>query len=417
MRRGLRIVGRCILFLLAILLVVCTAGEIRERILVHRAAALLSDIHSLHLHQSNWNDAQRLMTRWGRWGHYDGACTFDDCMYVITLHDLTAPTNNNVAEWPSRVTVFLSAFRLLPRQWGGGLREMQAMFFVQKGVVVRSGFSIDMTVSPFAKNRQSVCCGYELIMSVRNQASLGLPSWIRDEEERSRHPDYTTWRPGGCTFCLMGRVTYADSMPSEEAAKLSDFQLSCATRWSSCLTLEELDPAAHAWHLYTSPWGDPENTATQATPVGCTLPIYSLGRDANRIVSVEALEDGVSTGRDDAGVEYERSSIRVLTALKGDAPWAVGSTQDVLSSGSPFGEEMRKPTHLLQGRHYFLMLDKDDGKMRKSLSFESCGIVEEYPTGDQEVMLGVAMDHRLNGFEPSVSLEGFARHAPKPWDH
>jgi hypothetical protein len=147
----MRIVGRCFLVLLVIFLVICTAGEIRQRILVNRAAALLSDMHSLRLHQSNWKDAQRLMTRWGRWAHYDGACTSEDCLYVITLDDLTVPLNNNVAEWPSRTLYFLSPFRLLPRQWGGGLREMQAMFLVKTGVVVRSGIWIDMTQSPFAK--------------------------------------------------------------------------------------------------------------------------------------------------------------------------------------------------------------------------------------------------------------------------
>jgi hypothetical protein len=241
MRRGIKIVGKCFIVLLVLFLVICTVNEVRQRILVNRAAALLSDMHSLNLRQSNWNDAQRLMNRWGRWGHYDGVCTSEDCSYGITLHNQTILENNNVAEWPSRMTYFLSAFRLLPRQWGGGLRIMQAMFLVQDGLIVRSGIAIDMTQSPFAKGAQPVCCGAEIIMSVRSQASLGIPEDWQDEE-RTRHPDYITWRPGGCSFCLMGRVTYADSMPSEEAVKLSDFQLSCATRWSSCLTLEELDP-------------------------------------------------------------------------------------------------------------------------------------------------------------------------------
>jgi hypothetical protein len=126
MRRGIKIVGQCFLVLLVIFFAICTAGEIRQRILVNRAAALLSDMHSLHLRQSNWKDAQRMMTGWGRSGHYDGACTSQDCLYVITLDGPTAPYSN-MAEWASRTTSFLSAFRLLPRQWGGGLYFMQAM--------------------------------------------------------------------------------------------------------------------------------------------------------------------------------------------------------------------------------------------------------------------------------------------------
>jgi hypothetical protein len=417
MRLVTRIVVRCLIALLLIFLATCTIGEIRQRILVHRAASLLSDIHSLRLRQSNWNDAQGLMARWGRWGHYDGACTSEDCLYVITVRDLTVPANNNVAEWASRTMYFLSAFRLLPRQWGGGLRLLQGMFLVQNGIVVRSGVAIDMTQSPFAKGAQPACCGAELIMSVRSRGSLGTPRWWQ-EEQRSRHPDYVTWRPGGCTFCLMGRVTYADSMPPEEAAKLSDFQLSCATRWSSCLTLEELDPAAHAWHLYGSPWGDPpEKTISQQMPIGCALPLYALGRDANRIVSVEALEDSVSLGKDPDGTEHESSRVRVIAGLKGDLPWEIHSILSVLSSGSPFDGKMREPAHLVKTLHYLLILDNEDSLIHNQISLENCGIVGEDAASDQEIRRGLAMDDPLKGFEPTVSLEGFTRHSPERYEH
>jgi hypothetical protein len=414
MRRGMKIIGRCLLVLLVIFLVICTANEARQRILVNRAVALLSDMHSVRLRQSSWKDAQRLMTRWGRWGHYDGACTSEDCSYVITLHNLTVVANNNVAEWPSQATYFLSAFRLLPRQWGGGLREMQAMFLVQDGLIVRSGIVIDMTQSPFAKGAQPVCCGAELIMSVRSQASLGMPErW--EEERRSRHPDYTTWRPGGCSFCLMGRVIYADSLPSEEAAKLSDFQLSCATRWSSCLTLEQLDPAAHAWHLYETPWGDPpEGITVRPMPIGCAIPLYALGRDADRIVSVEALEDGKNLGEDTDGIVYESSHVRVLASLKGGSPWPIGSIQKILYTDS-YGK-VQKPTHLVKARHYLLMLGTEDPGVQDKVSLKDCGIIEDDAVSHQEVTRGMAMDDRLKGFEPTISLNGFARRAPEPWD-
>lgn len=411
MRRIVRIVGRCFLVLLAVFLVICTANEVRQRVLVSRAAALLLDVHSLHLRQSNWKDAQRLMIRWGQWGHYDGACTSEDCLYVITLRDLSVPANNDVAEWTPWTTYFLSTFRLLPRQWGGGLRLMQAMFLVQNGVVARSGVWIDMTQSPFAKGAQPVCCGAELILSVRSQASLGTPEWWQ-EEQRSRHPDYTTWRPGGCTFCLMGRVTYADSMSSEEAAKLSDFQLSCATRWSSCITLEELDPAAHAWHLYESPWGDsPERTAPQPIPVGCAVPLYALGRDVDQIVSVEAMEDGVSVGKDTNGLERETSRVRVLDTLKGGSPWAIDSIQKIFSLGYPFDDKTRKPAHLVKARQYFLMLGKEGREAHGDVSLENCGIIEKDAASDREIRRGMVLDDQLEGFEPSVSMEGFARHS------
>jgi len=272
--------------------------------------------------------------------------------------------------------------------------------------------SIEMAQSPLAKGaHEAVGDGLSvLVLSVVSHGSLGLPEpW--KEPQRSRHPDYATWRPGGCSTCLMGRVTYADSMPAEEAAKLSDFQLSCATRWSSCLTLEELDPAAHAWHLYSSPWGDPpQNTPSEPVPVGCSVPLYALGRDADRIVRVEALEDGTPVGQDCDSFQQESSHVKVLAALKGDSPWQVGSVQKIVSSGSGLHDAIRKPTHLAKGREYMLMLDVKDPR-GDDASLGNCGIIEADASSMKEIRRGVAMDDRLRGPDPSVSLAGFA---PEP---
>jgi hypothetical protein len=248
---------------------------------------------------------------------------------------------------------------------------MQAMLLVQDGFIVRSGVAIKVTISPFAKGvtwRGST----SLITSVRSQASLGTPErW--EEKQRSRHPDYTEWAPGGCSFCVMERVTYADSISSEEAAKLSDFQLSCATRWSSCLTLEELNPAVHV-HKHEPAKGDaPENNTFQRGPISCAIPLYALGRDADRIVEVEALEDGLSLGKDCDGIEHESSRVRVLGPLKRDSPWATSSIHKVLTANTYFIG--RRPPHLVKARHYLLVLDKYDHGAQDDVSLERCGII------------------------------------------
>jgi len=45
-------------------------------------------MHRIRLYQSNWADAQSLMHRWGEWGHYDGQCTPEACLYQIVLGSL-----------------------------------------------------------------------------------------------------------------------------------------------------------------------------------------------------------------------------------------------------------------------------------------------------------------------------------------
>lgn len=53
-----------------------------------RAEALLADIKSLSLNRSSWSDAQKLMTRWGRWGGWYGNCNEEDCSYSVRIYHL-----------------------------------------------------------------------------------------------------------------------------------------------------------------------------------------------------------------------------------------------------------------------------------------------------------------------------------------
>ena len=47
----------------------------------------MADMHQIRLYHSTWADAQKLMDRWGAWGHYDGSCTATECRYAIEIGD------------------------------------------------------------------------------------------------------------------------------------------------------------------------------------------------------------------------------------------------------------------------------------------------------------------------------------------
>src|SRR6185369_5315466 len=73
---------------LSLVLLAFLAVQIQQRMLRWRAERLLADMHQIRLYQSTWADAQRLMHRWGAWGHYDGSCTAASCTYKIELRSL-----------------------------------------------------------------------------------------------------------------------------------------------------------------------------------------------------------------------------------------------------------------------------------------------------------------------------------------
>ena len=84
-RRVLRIAA----FTLGVLLLGTVASvRIQQQILRWRAERLLADIRELQLGKSTWADAQKIMTRWGAWGFYEGSCTEKRCGYQIAMQDI-----------------------------------------------------------------------------------------------------------------------------------------------------------------------------------------------------------------------------------------------------------------------------------------------------------------------------------------
>ena len=73
---------------LSLVLIAFLAVQTQQRMLRWRAERLLADMHQIRLYQSTWADAQRLMHRWGTWGHYNGSCTSESCTYNISLSNL-----------------------------------------------------------------------------------------------------------------------------------------------------------------------------------------------------------------------------------------------------------------------------------------------------------------------------------------
>ncbi|HET6179822.1 MAG TPA: hypothetical protein VFE61_23065 [Candidatus Sulfotelmatobacter sp.] len=85
----LRILRFAGLVVVALVLLTLVTVQFQRRLLRHRAEQLMADMHQIHLYRSTWTDAQRLITRWGAWGRYDGTRTAAECRYEITLTNMT----------------------------------------------------------------------------------------------------------------------------------------------------------------------------------------------------------------------------------------------------------------------------------------------------------------------------------------
>src|SRR5579871_1680657 len=408
---------------LVLSLVVLTflAVQIQQQTLRWHAERLSADMHQIRLYQSTWADAQRLMHRWGAWGHYDGSCTAESCEYEIEMDSITHYNpripRHDWLDW------LLRHDRLNLYQWFGGRGSaFRASFTVHDGTIWMESTAIGVSV-PRRRIRTGNNDDFEWSLSVgavsyqRLHRTLGQFGVLMGdfEDELAKHPYYKVGRPDGCEInCQIAVAYYSTHTPSAEIERLTSYDFSCFTRFNPCAQIVDLLPAAKEWHLYDNPYDSsptvpippprPESSVSlpkPRPPIPCSsIPIWAQARDARYVLAVEALSTEVVKNHDDYGDSHrEVAMIRVVGSLKESAPWLPG----VIVSAGPlyWHSDASEDEHLVPGRRYIVFAignDRRDQMITKDspISFERCGLQEDTPEIRRELEKGFAQNDTLN---------------------
>jgi hypothetical protein len=403
---------------LSLVLLAFLAVQIQQRTLRWRAERLSADMHQIRLYQSNWADAQRLMERWGAWGHYDGSCTAASCKYEIEM-DSIAYYNPRIPRhaW---LDWLLAHDRLNLYQWfGGRVSVFHASCTVHDGTIWRKGTWMGASVP---RRRMRRITGPDTILNDDDfdwTLSVGAVSSQRlqefgfmkySEDELAQHPYYKVGRPGGCmVLCQMVVAYYSTHTPPAEIERLTSYNFSCFTRFNPCMHIEDLLPAAREWHLYDSeyesgptvpvPKERPLAEYSMPKPPPCSkIPIWAQARDARYVLAVEVLSTKIVKVHEDYG-EYLRevAKVRVVSSLKEPAPWL----HDAIVSANHLylKKEHDLPSdegeHLVPGRRYIVFPNLNDSTKDSPLSFERCSVSEDTPEIRSELEKGFAQNDTL----------------------
>ena len=401
----LRILRVACLLALALALLTLATVQFQQRLLRHRAEQLMADIHQIHLYRSTWADAQRLITRWGAWGHYDGTCTAAECRYQITFTDVS----QSKFGW----LIQHGGFRIYSLL-GGRISRLGVSFTVQDGTIWRETAAITVTASPRLLSPHDE---FPLTLIVQTKSRQRLRSsrddwWIMGgDEQLADHPYYKAGRPGGCKVnCEEAVVTYSTRTPSSEIDRLTSFNFSCLTQFSSCMELDQLLPAAKGWHLYHE--FDPATHWKASRSKPCDIPLWVIARDTRHALIVEGLSkrnlkvpgfsvvgpaSGISIGPD---LDREEGRVKILTPLKGAPRWTRGAV--VLAY--PYGATTEAAEHLFPGKRYIVFPvgdDRGDPLLAKEspIQLDRCGVWEDTPENRHEVEKGVAQNDELREAE------------------
>jgi hypothetical protein len=354
--------------------------HIQQRVLRHRAEALLVDVRSLELRNSTWVNAEDLFRKWGAWGHYEGTCAPAHCSYDIELNDLLVSTFNKHPKVAERSEWLLNLYVIL----GGRPVQIRANVRVIDGKVWGKNFSAFISV-PREKgpNTPFAGYGYTLIGSAKT-----VPRFIRGYvPQLVDHNEYVIGTPGGCTGCLKVYTEFTPYLAQHDSVRLMDFNLDCITRRHPCKEKAEIMP--HVWKEYTD--GSAKDSASWDDLRKCNYPIHLLARDTSNAVIAEVLSNRTEKGTD----SYQVSRMRLVRALKGAEFWPIATEQDVrVFDGTVSRTAHNSPEDVVPGKQFILLFNhaEYDGPDGPEVWLDECGCIPATNTNLAEVQAGINRD-------------------------
>ena len=350
--------------------------HIQQRVLRHRAEALLIGVRSLELRNSTWADAELLFRKWGAWGHYEGTCTTAECSYDIELDDLLVSTFNKHRKVAERSEWLLKPYVVL----GGRPVQIGANVKVIDGKVWGKNFTVLINVPP-EKGRNAPFGGYGYTLIGR---ATTVSRFIRSPSPQlAEHSEYVVDTPGGCTGCLAVYAEFTPYAEQHESERLMDFNLDCITRRQPCKEKAEIMP--NVWKEYTY---DNANAASWDDLRKCNYPIRLLARDTSNAVIAEVLttEEGMKS--------YQVSRMRLVRALKGAEFWPRATEKDVrVFDGTVNGTAHNSPRDVVASKQ-FILLFKYGFPNGPEIWLDDCGCIPATDTNLTEIQAGVDRDFK-----------------------
>ncbi|HTF65256.1 MAG TPA: hypothetical protein VK638_21495 [Edaphobacter sp.] len=352
--RGWKLCKWVLTSLLVIYLVLLAAVQISQRIMRRRAEHLLSDLRGLQLERSSWSDAQALMQRWGRWGHYEGTCDADHCDYWIHFDSVGMVTGPIVIS-ERFFNLFIRSEKMATTMLGAHLPSVEGGFRLQNNLVVGTWFSLATNVPGGGGPL------FSRVIGTRTRDLERYNLW----PEKDPHSEYRTVLRSGTIGYFFTEFTAATKQKDVEWLTAVNF--SCMTRWVPCREMGDLLPSA--WAKYKV---ERKRVSAIWDRIGaCAYPLKDLIEASERVALVQVEKPNAQKH------QWSPYPARLVESLKGSSSWHSGDARHIWSGLDPVA-----PTEIL-------LFTEDSDPVYP----HDCGVIPATPENLRTVKAAVEGDH------------------------
>jgi len=237
-----------------------------QYLLRFRAERLLSDIRSLELRKSTYEDARRLEDRWLDESK-EAVCRASSCDLQISVGNMGTRHLN-----------FLLNHLIVRAVYHGlGGRVAGAGAFLRVRDNLLWGKGIGRAIETLSTESDGRNVEYDLEGSIGTDDHF---TWVS-----ARHPEYQIGGPTACTSCRAGWVNFTPFADPQDVLRLTDLNFACLTRWRHCTEQADILPTA---------WKEMRAEVAQAAHNGrapCTpAMIRVLSRQTHRVDLVKVIK-------------------------------------------------------------------------------------------------------------------------------
>jgi hypothetical protein len=362
--RRLLLYATLALFTLAVLL--AAVIQIQERILRYRAQRLLSDILSIELRYTTFEQVGDLAAKWNGFAGHEVPCSKEHCDFSIELH---IPFTSSNARLYWNIAKF---YWLL----GGRPAGVLASINVRNGFVWGERYTMAVAPPP-----STYVGSYKLMgeLSTVPPTEVARDVW----PPLRRHAEYEIGSPGGCLNCEMIWAHFSPYTDPADIRRISQFNFSCFTALRSCRTKEDIMPVAV------------KEISEEGYSRACDPPIVQiLSREADDASVAEILDNRPALANDPDSGQILR--VRLVERIKRSNFWEIGAAASLRAAGRDATGPVSDLTKLRPGARVIVLISgRSQSGVVPEIGAEACGVMLYTDANLALARKGAALDDRV----------------------